>query len=422
MDRELSIVQAANSKKLDNLEKKSSDLKSNIAELLQEAREIREKAGIAAPEPSPEPTEPLSPNGLELLISDEDWEETVSDSEIFLKSEGFDTDNLTSISLLSPEKLKKLNAYLCRPIYDRIQWDRWDFLFGFGAGIAGGLVDVVAGTPGKFLQAKMADPDHWLGNMMENIHQYHHHTQPSAPIDYMGSNFGGGHHRGLSSGHDLLRPLSAIQQIKEGKFSGYYFEYGKKIFFESPISHRGTPYTPTSWKEAIVLYLVHMFCDFFSKMSLPIPGTSWLRECSNREIRVFAMDMYKQGINLRHLMLQTLAPLTVEIILRVYFTIRYRRTEAPDDAKKLKKSELLLLGHSISTAFNIGKIIIMNNPLLLNVPQVLFTAKQLLGYFLLEQGRNSFIAKYRRNMFEMNEELDDLEAEIAKGIPEPIKL
>jgi len=422
LDKELGIVHTANNKKLDGLEEKSFDLKSDISKLLKEAKEIRELVGISAPKPSPELVKPMTGNWIEKLNDEETWEDSVANSEAFLRSEGICTDNISSIGLLSSKELRELNNYLQRPIYDRIAWDRWDYLFSFGAGIFGGLVDVVAGTPGKFLQAKMVDQNHWLGNMMEQIHKYHHKTQPPAPIDYMGPKFGGGHHRGLSSGHDLLRPLSGIKQIKEGKFRGHYFEYGKRILVEKHVSHRGTTYNPTPWKEAVVLYLIHMFCDFFSQTSLPIPGTSWLRECSNREVRVFTMDMYKQGINLRHLMLQTLSPLTVELLLRVYFAVRYRQTEIPEEDIKLKKSELLLLGHSISTAFNIGKIIIMNNPLLLNVPQVIFTSKQLLGFLILEQNRNSFISKYRRNIFEIEEELDELEIVINTGILKPIEL
>jgi hypothetical protein len=421
-DKELSTVHKANDVILSNLEEDANSVKSDISHLLKEAREIRQSLGLRLPKVEIDKNQTQSRVIGELSDNEVSWKDAVAESEDFLKSEGIDVDNISSIQLLSSEELLDLNKYLQRPIYGRIKWDRWDYLFCFGAGIFGGLVDIVAGTPGKFLQEKMVDQNHWIGKTMEDIHRYHHNTQNPAPIDFKGPNFGGVHHRGLSSGHDILRPLSGIKQIKEGKFSGYYFEYGKKILFESDTIHKGRPYTPTSWKDAIVIYLIHMFCDFFSQTSLPIPGTSWLRECSNREVRVFAMDLYKQGINLRHIALQALSPLTVEILLRVYFAIRYRQANVNEDALKLKKSELLLLGHSISTAFNIGKIIIMNNPLLLNVPQVVFTTKQLLGFFVLEHSRNSFISKYSRNMLELDEELSEIETIINTGITYPILL
>ena len=287
--------------------------------------------------------------------------------------------------------------------------DRWDYFVAFGAGIAGAAGDILLGTPGRFVQNAMADKEHGLGKWMESIHAKH---ADGALIDYQGPNFGGKYHRGLTTGHDLLRPLEGIRQFKDGEFRGFYWQDGKKFIVETVQNQRGNPYDSiNSWPEAAFAWLVHNICDFFSSTSLPIPGTSYLYGLPNRDIRKFVQeDLYQNGINLRHVTLQTLAALVVEVGVRSYMAIRYRNVDVPKNALRQKRTELLALGHTITTAVNNGKITILKDPTMLNVPMLLLCLKNVLGMVVLEQKRNSFAAKITRNVAELRANQDEIES------------
>jgi hypothetical protein len=350
----------------------------------------------------------------------ETWDQTVAAARQHVGAEGKNPNQLSTVQLLSPKELEEVNRHLARPMYQRVPWDRWDWLVAFGAGLTGGLIDVFLGTPGHFAQAAMADKDHLMGSWMEGIHGQH---GGAAPIDYQGPHFGGGSHRGLTSGHDLFRPLEGIGQFKDGTFRGWYFHDGIRVMVESTVNQNGVPYEPMSWGSAALAWMVHNACDFFSSASLPIPGTSWLYESESHDVRRFVQeDLYKQGINLRHVALQTLAPLAVKVAVGSYFFLRYRNLDAPAAAKAQKRAELGALAHGVSLGINLGKIAVMKNPLLLNVPQLIATMRSLFGLIVLEHSRNSFIRKFKRNAGELAAAQDELEMLLKDRLPGKIVL
>ena len=261
---------------------------------------------------------------------------------------------------------------------------------------------------------------------MERIHSMH---PAGAPIDFQGKiagqSFRGkfGFHRGLSAGHDLLRPLEGIRQFKDGVFRGVFWKDGVKHVVESAVNENGAAYGSMGWAAAVLAWLCHIACDFFSSTSLPIPGTSWLRELPRHDVRSFIQNsVYQEGINLRHLTLQVIAPLAVEVGIRSYVAIRYRRIDAPEDAIEQKKRELLAVSHALTVAMNVGKVVVMKNPLLLNVPALLALLRNVLGLVILEQKRNSFVHKASRNVTELRKSQDDIEKMIDARIPTPVLL
>ncbi len=52
---------------------------------------------------------------------------------------------------------------------------------------------------------------------------------------------------------------------------------------------------------------------------------------------------------------------------------------------------------------NIGKVVLMQDPTRLNVPALVWTMRRLLGLLVIEEGRNSFVQKIRRNALELQE-------------------
>ena len=112
-----------------------------------------------------------------------------------------------------------------------------------------------------------------------------------------------------------------VLMFKEGKFEaiGYVDKAVKTV--SVAVNQNGTPYEALKLGEAIVEYSHHMLADLFSNNSLPFPGYSFLRECDNRKIRKFSADMYKNGFNLKNVIIQSASTIAIEIIIRLYFSI-----------------------------------------------------------------------------------------------------
>jgi hypothetical protein len=436
IDREISVVHRANEQRLNDIEEKIDADREKTEDILADADALLESDELPPDESrSPDKTPFGNQSGSDearLIKSDSDsplrpllvvdsWDDIVSESEDILAETVEAPPDLTAADLLSSREIREIDEYLNRPMYQRLGWDRWDYFLSFGLGLLGGVLDIVVGTPGHLLQEKLATKNSWIGGKMEEVHGLH---GDGAPIDYTGENFGGQHHRGLSPGHDLMRFAEGIRQFKDGEFRGVFFEDGEKIPFSTATNEYGNSYASLSIGQAVWRYSVHMFCDFFSSTSLPIPGTSILRESSSREIRVLAeRELYQQGFNLRHVALQTIPPLVIEVAMRCYCTLRYRNEDSLEkEAVSQKVHELATTAHSISLGFNVGKIIVTGNPLMLNAPQAIATSARAFCLALSEYNRNSFTRKIQRNVRELSQETQKLERAWEKYEAEPLRL
>jgi hypothetical protein len=74
--------------------------------------------------------------------------------------------------------------------------------------------------------------------------------------------------------------------------------------------------------EALLLVLIHWAADFFSGMSLPIPGWSKLAEQDNTEFVRALFEAYRKGTNLRSALSQLISNLSglalIVVVLHVY--------------------------------------------------------------------------------------------------------
>ena len=423
IDQQLAIVHRSNAARVEDLEQRTQSIGGKLEELLDEADDVLNAGATPSVEGRALVVVPTEKPGFASSDRRYSWTDTLSDAALQLSSRGIDAPG-SVVELLSEVENKEIVAYLDRPLYRRIAWDKWDLLWAFGVGLVGAAIDLLLGTPKHFVQGAMQNKDHWLGAWMERIHKTH---PAGAPIDFQGQidgqSFTGkfGFHRGLSSGHDLLRPVEGIAQFKDGVFRDFFWKDGIKHVVESPVNENGVSYAPIGWAAAVFAWLCHMACDVFSSTSLPIPGTSWLRELPSHDVRSFVQNsLYQKGINLRHVTLQTIAPLAVEIGNRSYVAIRYKGSDAPEDALKQKTRELLAVSHTLTVAINVGKIVILKNPLLLNVPALLALLRSVLGLVILEQKRNSFIHKASRNVTELRDSQDDIENMLDARIPAPL--
>ncbi len=328
----------------------------------------------------------------------------ISWAESWLSSRGYDTSNIKLEDLLSNDDIVAIEMEVNRPLIDRLRWDRWDYIFAFSSAVFGSTADFLWGDPRKGLSSYLSKKKTMGGSWFEKIHSLHH---SGSPMDYQGFKMGGSDHRLRSLGHDLFGFLEGIWQIKNGIFTGGYFDHGKWNQIISDTNQYGIPYGKMDWHEAIWYYVVHVFCDFFSSKSLPVPGFGYLVRLPYRDIRKIAHEMYSNGYNLRHMFVQGLSVGIVELIVRAYFYLRYYRSELAKESLLLKHREMRLLAHSLVTSFNVGKVILAQNPLFFNLPQILFTVYQIWPLLIDHYRRNNQIQMVLRNL----DELDNTSAE-----------
>ena len=170
----------------------------------------------------------------------------------------------------------------------------------------------------------------------------------------------------------------------------------------------GNRYDPTSWDQAVWRYVVHVFCDFFSSKSLPVPCFGYLSRMPVREIRKFADDLYNGGYNLRHMFVQSLSIAMIEIVIRPYVFIKHQEKNIEKESLCLKQREMRLMAHTLTSAFNVGKVILTKNPLLINLPQILFTCSQFWPIILFHSRNNDNMQKLIRNLDEIGIESERL--------------
>ena len=343
---------------------------------------------------------------------------------------GLDVELLDYHDLVSEKELDEIIEDLNRPLFEREQWKKSDFIAVFIAASIGSLVDIILGTRDNKLTG--ADPrKHFESKFSAWLNRFHKH-EGGGPIDYQGEGFGGGFHRGLSKGHDILRFIEAIIMFKNGQFEGIRYVNGEAIKVVSKVNQYGNPYEQLSWIDAICRYAKHMFADLFSTCSLPFPGYSFLVESDNRQLRKFAADMYQNGFNCKNVLIQGLSTAIIEIILRIYFSVQSVRkmnndTEIAEDysnwekikefanpQNKEKLNEMLLVAHSIVTAMNIGKVVIKKAPWEINITEIISVIKYGVKVMKANQARNSEYGKLIRNSEELHARWEELEQQLTK--------
>ena len=274
---------------------------------------------------------------------------------------------------------------------DSIPFDNYDVITVFATATIEVLMDFLLSDPANknSFASKCNSNDNPIGKWCNSIHEKLDHS--GNPLDFQGRfdqfgnpigygikhkgpniSYGGGNHRGLTNGHDLLRFFDAIRQYHDGVFRDAGFIDGVKIAVESSINQYGNPYVKLTWLQSIWNYVVHMFADFFSNKGLPVPGSSLLSHSNNRELRKFAADMYADGFNLRTELLKGITVLIPELIVRMVSYLRYKESNYSKEAKK-KLHLMLLLTHGVSSLVNVGKVIITENPVSINIPMLLRT-------------------------------------------------
>ena len=74
------------------------------------------------------------------------------------------------------------------------------------------------------------------------------------------------------------------------------------------------------------------------------------------------------------------------------------------------------MAHCLVTSFNVGKIVVTKNPLLLNFPQLLFVSYQLWPFIIDHYRRNNRIQIMLRNLDEIGDEAEEKYMESLSGV------
>ena len=299
-------------------------------------------------------------------------------------------------SLLYPAdidfELSELKEELDNIATDVIPFNEVDACFIFINAMIGVLLDFCmdpAHTHG--LAYALNNKSTKLGEWCNSIHEKIDHK--NNPMDFQGGftgereviihgsgihkdiSFGGGNHRVRTYDHDILRFWHAIKDYHDGVFRDGGYVNGQFIEVVSKINSRGTPFEQNSWTEAFAKYCSHMFADFFSSKGLPCPGESFLSHASNRNLRILASDTYKEGLNMRTQVLQTIPFIVMDAITVGYVKLRYINDTYSKEAQNAKKHLLQLLTNALVSAINVGKVVITEQPQSINLPIIVHTIR-----------------------------------------------
>lgn len=375
---------------------------------------------------------PCKTSEISISVEKKSYDDIYLDSLNRLSINGLDPEKIDETYLLSEKEIDDIEKSLNRSNIEREKWNKQDYIVVFFTAMLGALADIILGPRNNKLTG--ADPrQHFSSNFSEKLNQIHTNKSTThasnAPIDYQGKGFGGGFHRGLSKGHDVLRFVEGINMMKNGQFEAIRYENGEAINVITKFNQFGNPYNELPIIEAVMEYAKHMFADAFSTCSLPFPGYSFLTESDSRQLRIFAADMYQNGFNIKNVVVQSLSTGLTEIIIRIYFSIqsvkRYCNevsiNEDYSNWKAIKSyikplnpgklNEMLLVAHAIVTAVNVGKCIIKKSPWEVNVTESISVVKY--GVSVIKQTihrrkENSEYAKLIRNADEIHEKWQNL--------------
>ncbi|MDK2936550.1 MAG: hypothetical protein PWP62_1558 [Eubacteriaceae bacterium] len=404
---------------------------SKIEELQKKLDQIYKSQGLEKPEIKYKKQEAITTitNKYEAMSYQELADEAYQD----LTDHGLDPENIKREDLLDSEIIEEIDKELNRPVARAEKWGTNDFIIVFSAAIVGITADFVLGNRDNPLTGQNSE----FSKYLDELHKH----KPNSPIDYQGKYFGAdkesganlGTHRILAKGHDLFRIIEAIWQIKNGTFVGITHHNGIAEKIVSNVNQYGKPYEVCeTYYEALKFFIEHMKGDFFSKMSLPIPGYSFFMESDSRALRLLTVNLYKQGLNMKNVAIQSVSTIGIELILRVYMGIvaTQELIETSDiyvendfsnadkikmilfPARNAKNREMFLLAHTVVMATNTGKIIITKRPQDINLTEILAVIRYLIPYLNEVRKRHSKVAKLKRNTNEILEEWERLEAEI----------
>lgn len=270
--------------------------------------------------------------------------------------------------------------------------DKFDILLGVGSGILASLVDILligmpaktvnAGPLAKFVRKRFetvfspGDLENWKFAKVPFDAQDNRNTKRIV------NGLSPQYHRLYSLGHDpLLGFIIGVLDIMNGQMTTID-KFGKIVVQDMP------NYLDRKEENiffAIAKLLVHFKSDITTSMGLPAPLMGLFNllqfgEIGKEEetIAQIVQGMYQDGYDFIHFATMSIPVMLIEVLVRLgYACRRLSQGASLSDAvafstnrkKYPKLGTILFTAHSVSTAVNLGKIIMTKNPLAINYPQ-----------------------------------------------------
>lgn len=268
-----------------------------------------------------------------------------------------------------------------------IPFDKFDIVIVFIAGIIGAACDIIIGKPANGYNGILTPPkepiinDEFAFGLGKHLK---HYDLSNNPIDKTIPGIPVGDHRLYSYGHDLFRVFQTVGVMLTGKGPIGISGLGGEIYLEQPPEKwleqlavlgidSSNPGLTSIVKILVVLFL-HLYKDYCSARSLPIPGLSYIAKLNHERMPKFLDELTNEKeLNLRTLNGQILSIVSIEIVISIYAFIRKKTEETiyTNQQYKSKKERLLLISHSIAMAFNVGKVVVTQNPAFITFPQII---------------------------------------------------
>jgi hypothetical protein len=331
------------------------------------------------------------------------------------------------------------------------KWDKWDYIFVGAAGVLASLTDFfLVRIPktintGQYAGQNGSPITEWLkkyniGEKGENgfvrndwFAEWARKLEKSCKVPYDSTaasindeyekikGMSGRTHRLQTLGHDpILGFIFGVLDIMRGTITG--FSYDHLSGNHSPMQGQVFSYMKGQGPgliEAILKHIGHLISDVATPAGLPAPFMALFQGINvgsfgekERTIGQVARWMYTQGYDFRHFLVSGITPAVVEIVLRAYIMIRHycENGETPIMVSSTPKyRNMLLFGHAIAAAGNVGKIALyQGNPLAINFAEWYALTRYLmpcLKYYLFERKKeleNFYMKRWEEILLDSN--------------------
>lgn len=374
---------------LEDVGKQSQSSKKRLNQQISSSEELLISLGYQLPSKAKMTENKVGQIGSKKELTVLSWEQLVEKANQQVQDEIIFEDILTADEIAENcEVLKDLNAEY-KAIYNL---DKFDILLGVGSGILASLVDILligmpaktvhAGPLAKYVRKRFetvfspGDLENWKFAKVPFDAQDNRNTKRIV------NGLSPQYHRLYSLGHDpLLGFIIGVLDIMNGQMTTID-KFGKIVVQDMP------NYLDRKEENiffAIAKLLVHFKSDITTSMGLPAPLMGLFNllqfgEIGKEEetIAQIVQGMYQDGYDFIHFATMSIPVMLIEVLVRLgYACRRLSQGASLSDAvafstnrkKYPKLGTILFTAHSVSTAVNLGKIIITENPLAINYPQ-----------------------------------------------------
>jgi hypothetical protein len=305
------------------------------------------------------------------------------------------TDRLLT-ELLTTEEINEIKAYIDRPLYERIKWTKGDYIIVFISTVMGVAIE------GLNLVWRPGSPLDRDGLINEWFDKKLHNHEKGSPIDFQvrrnDHKFDFHSHRVRSSGHDISRVYDGFRQVMNGEFRGVKWEHGKRIDVIRSTNLLGNDFPDKDWLAAFTTLSAHLFADFFSAHSLPLPLSSRVYEDCSREFSEFVHDIYDNGYNLRQFTLNNIEVFLAILTIKVWLWVKYGFGDRKRPEVRLQEYEMRSAVMGALASVNLAECAVFQNPYLLNIPVLVSSINSAVQMLRCKFDRNSAILKADRNL------------------------